>query len=137
MTSINFWPILVAAVVAFVIGALWYSPILFGDQWLALKGMSKKDITADMKKGMWKFYIIQFIATIVTFIVLGFLVASIGTRSTGEGMFLAFIIWIGFSLTSAVGDVLWNKTPLKLAMLTEAATLVSWLVGGAIIGAWR
>lgn len=137
MNPVNLWSVLVAAVAAFVIGAMWYSPILFGKRWMELKGISEKDVTESSKQGMWRRYVAQFISTAVMFVVLGFFIANASVASAGEGALLALIAWVGFSLTAAVGDMLWNKSPLMLAVITEACALISWLVGGAIIGAWR
>jgi hypothetical protein len=128
---------LIASVVAFIIGALWYSPILFGKEWMALSNISEADITESSKKGMWKLYVIQFIATIITFCVLGFIVKTVNGSTAGDGAFLAFLAWLGFPAMLEVGNVMWSKRPLKLALITTFATLVSWVVGGAIIGAWR
>lgn len=137
MTPINFWSELVAAVAAFAIGALWYSPVLFGKEWMRLKGISEKDITPEAKQGMWKRYIAQFVSTLVLFAVLGFIIAATGSQNAGDAIFIAVIAWVGFSVTTAVGDMLWNKTPFKLALINEICTLVSWVIGAAIIGAWR
>lgn len=137
MTHVNIWSIIVAAVVAYVIGALWYSPVLFGKEWMRLKGISEKDITAESKRGIWKLYIIQLITTVVLFCVLGFIVTATGSIIAGDGIFLAFLAWLGFSLMPAIGDMLWNKTPFKLMLITQVCALVSWLLGGAIIGGWN
>lgn len=137
MTHINVWSIVVAAVVSFAIGALWYSPVLFGKEWMRLKNISEKDITAESKRGMWKLYLTQFITTLVLFCVLGFIISVTNSKTMGDGMFMAFLVWVGFSLTTAVGDIMWNKTPIKLALINEVCTLVSWVIGGAIIGGWR
>ena len=40
MDGINVWAVLVAAVSAFVLGGLWYSPMLFGPKWNRDAGMS-------------------------------------------------------------------------------------------------
>jgi hypothetical protein len=83
MTSFNFWPVLVASVVAFAIGALWYSPILFGKEWMALSKISPKDIDDSSKKGMWKLYLTQLIATFVTFSVISFILSAVGGATAG------------------------------------------------------
>jgi hypothetical protein len=136
MTHISLWPILVASVAAFAIGAAWYSPLFFGKEWMRLKGISEKDITDESKKGMWKLYLAQLISTIAMFLVLGFFVSATGSTGAANGAFLAFLAWVGFSLTTAVGDMLWNKTPVKLVLITEVGALITWALGGAIIGAW-
>ncbi|HEX7724560.1 MAG TPA: DUF1761 domain-containing protein [Candidatus Paceibacterota bacterium] len=137
MTQVNIWSIIVAAVVAYVIGALWYSPVLFGKEWMRLKNMSDKDITDESKRGMWKLYLVQFVTTLVLFCVLGFIITATGSRTVEDGLFLAFLAWLGFSLMPAIGDILWNKTPFKLMLINEVCTLVCWIIGGAIIGAWK
>lgn len=137
MNSVNIWSILVASIVAFAIGAIWYSPILFGKEWMNLSKISEKDVDASEKKGMWKLYVGQFIVTIVTFSVIGFLVSVTGSQTAGDGAFLAFLAWLGFSVTASVGEMFWKKTPMKLVFIYEICTLITWLVGGAIIGAWR
>lgn len=137
MTSFNFWPILIASVVAFAIGALWYSPVLFGKEWMALSGISDADVTESSKKGMWKLYLTQFVTTLVTFSILAFIITSIGGATAGDGIFFAVLAWVGFVVTHAIGNVIWTKQPLKLALINTLGTLVCWVIGGAIIGAWR
>lgn len=137
MNTINFWPILVAAVAAFGIGALWYSPALFGGEWMKLSKMSEADIAATRQGGIWKAYLAQFAAILVCYSVLGFLIASSVTMSAAEGAFLALLVWIGFIATETVGALLWERKPLKLIMISLAGTLISMVVGGAIIGAWH
>ncbi len=137
MTSAYIWPILVASVAAFAIGALWYSPLIFGKQWMALVKMSDADMAAARENGVAMFYVIQFVITVVTFIVIAFLIELTGANTPGHGVFIAVLAWIGFPLTSAIGEVMWQKKPVKLAVISLLGTLVSWVIGGAIIGAWR
>ncbi|MEA2715202.1 MAG: hypothetical protein QOG91_230 [Candidatus Parcubacteria bacterium] len=137
MSTVNFWPILVAAIVAFGIGALWYSPILFGREWMMLTKMTSADIAAAKAKGMWKSYVTQFIVSLVMFCVLTFLIVSTGTASGSDGAFLAFIVWLGFVATEAVGRLLWENKPFKLIMISGIGSLITLVIGGAIIGAWR
>ncbi len=137
MTTFSFWPILIASIIAFGTGALWYSPVLFGREWMALSGITDADVNESSKRGIWKLYVIQFITTVITFSVLAFIVTAVSGRTAADGVFLAFLAWLGFPAMAAVGNVIWNKQPIKLALITTIGTLVSWIVGGAIIGAWH
>ena len=137
MTHVNIWSIIASAVVAFAVGALWYSPALFGKEWMRLRGIAEKDITEASRRGMWKRYVTQFVATVVMFCVLGFIISATGAQSAGNGIFLAFLAWVGFSVMPAIGTMLWNKAPFKLFLIDQVCALVSWIAGGAIIGAWR
>jgi len=137
MTTLSFWPIIVASIVAFGIGALWYSPILFGREWMALTKLDDADLARKRARGMWKYYLTQLIATIVMFGVLAFVIADTSARTALDGAFVGFLGWLGFTLTEAVGALMWDKKPFKLAMIQVVGTLVNLVVGGAIIGAWR
>ena len=50
---INFAAVLVAAIVGFIIGILWYGP-LFGKSWMRLMGMTDKQLKEARQKGMGK-----------------------------------------------------------------------------------
>lgn len=137
MYTINIWAILVAAVVSFVIGAIWYSPVLFGKEWMALMKISDSDITPERKRGMWKSYLVQFIMSIVMYGVLGFIIAATGTISGSDGAFLAFLVWLGFVVPIGISGLLWNRDPFKLFLINTINMLVTMVVGGGIIGAWH
>lgn len=136
METINLWSILVASIVAFVIGAIWYSPILFGKEWMALTKLSDADVAAAKTKGVTLFYVIQFIFTVVSFCVLGFALGSIGTHTASDGAFLGLLAWVGFVLPIGVSNLMWEKKPFKLVLINTVSTLLSLVVGGAIVGAW-
>jgi hypothetical protein len=52
--EINYLAVLVAALVSMVIGGLWYSPLLFGNIWMKLSGITQKDVEKAKKQGMMK-----------------------------------------------------------------------------------
>lgn len=137
MYTINFWPILIATIVGFGIGALWYSPILFGKEWMTLMKISEKDIDAAKAKGMWKSYLTHFIAHIVSFGVLAFFIASSNATTPADGVFIGFIVWLGFIVPMGISNLLWRKDPFKLVLIDTFQLLTVLLVGGAIIGAWK
>ncbi len=137
MEYASIWSVIVASVVAFVIGALWYSPLLFGKEWMALMGITDKDVAEAKKESMVWSYVIQLIATVITFIVIGFAIAAIGASTARDGAFVGLIAWIGFSVPAAAGQMLWEKRPFKLVLINSISSLVIWIIGGAIIGGWN
>ncbi len=136
MENINLWSILVASIVSFIIGSIWYSPILFGKEWMTLTGISDGDVQAAKSKGVVKFYILQFIFTIVTFCVLGFAMSVIGTNTASDGAFVGLLAWVGFVLPIGAGNIMWEKKPFKLVLINVISMLLTFVIGGAIIGAW-
>lgn len=137
MDPMNIWPILTASVAAFGIGALWYSPILFGKEWMSLMKISDSDVAKAKASSMWLLYGIHIIFTIVSFAVLGFLVVASGSRSGGDGAFIGFLVWLGAMLPIGVSQLLWEKRPFKLVAINMVNLLIAYMIGGAIVGAWR
>jgi hypothetical protein len=132
-TSINLWGVAVSAVAAMVIGTVWYGP-LFGRQYMRAIGADKMS-TAELeagKKSMWKSYLGQLVASLVTFSVLSTQISYNGL-SASTGMVYAFFIWLGFILPLKYSETLWggNKT---MAWLMAGNQLVTLVVAGAIIG---
>src|SRR6476620_2991462 len=64
MQQHNYLAILVAAIVAFLIGGLWYSPMLFAKQWMAAHAHTPEDV-AKMKADAPRAYAISFVAFLV------------------------------------------------------------------------
>jgi hypothetical protein len=110
---------------------------MFGKEWMALNKMSDADMDSAQTKGVWKLYIIQFIVTLVTFCVLGFFIKTLGLSNASDGAFFAALAWLGFTATTAVGSLIWEKRPFKLILIGSISNLICLVVGGAIIGAWR
>ena len=46
--AINYLAVLVAAIVIFVLGGLWYSPLLFAKRWTALQNRTEEQIRAQV-----------------------------------------------------------------------------------------
>ena len=123
--NVNYWAVLVAAIVSFVIGGLWYSPMLFGKLWMQLSGLTNKDMEAAKKKGMTKSYILQFVASLITACVLAHFISLLNIGTVPELFQLVFLAWIGFQAANTVGMVLWEGKPWSLYLLNTASCLVT------------
>jgi len=136
IVTVNLLAVVVAAIAGMVIGALWYSPLLFGKLWMKLSHMTEKDIAQAKKRGMAKAYILQFVATLVTAYVLAHILAYAETASISDGLQGAAWVWLGFFATTALGSVLWEGKSSKLYLLNIAHSLVILLVMGTILAVW-
>jgi hypothetical protein len=136
MYIINIWAIIVAAIVSFAIGSLWYSPFMFGKEWMSLVKIGQKDIDGMKMSSMWGSYIIHFLATFVTLCVLAFAITSLGTQNAVDGAFIGFFAWLGFIAPFGISELLWRKSPVKLVLIDSINVLLSLVIGGVIIAAW-
>ena len=134
---VNYLAILVTAIVAMVIGSLWYGP-LFGKLWIKLMGFSDKQVKEmqkQKKKMMWS-YLGMFVGSLLTAYVLSYFIGLTGVWTASVGITLALWAWLGFFLPLNAGMMFWdNKSP-KLFFLVTAYWLLTLVITGAILGSW-
>lgn len=133
MEPINIFPILVATVVAFGIGSLWYSPFLFGKEWLEGRNIKEENIE---KFGTIKRYVVQLVFTLVSFSVLAFIISMAEVRSSTDGAFLGILAWIGFIIPTSLAGLIWKRDTFTLFLIDVVYSLLIFTIGGAIVGAW-
>ncbi len=112
--QINFTLIILATVAQFTLGALWYSPVLFGNTWMKIMGAEKytKEEIAKMQKEMAPFYFLQiFLSLVTTFVLANNL--SFGNLFGASAYFYAFFMWLGYIAPIQVGSVIWGSTSKK------------------------
>lgn len=134
MNTVNYLPILVSSVVAFGISSLWYSPILFGKEWMEGRKISELDMD---NKGVLKSYLFQFIESLITFSVLAFILSMTEIQNGTDGAFLGLLAWLGFILPTSLSDLIWKKEKITLVLIDTINYLLILVIGGAIIGAWN
>ena len=134
--DVNWLAIIVAAVVAFAIGALWYSPTLFGRQWMAAHGHTPEKLAA-MRSSMAKTYTFSFITYLIMAMVIALLMGLTGGTTMIQGIVLAVLAWLGFGFTIGLNTNLYSDKPAAAFMIDAGYQLVHVIVMGAIIGAWR
>lgn len=127
----NYLAILVAAIANMVIGFLWYGPI-FGKKWMALSGMTEEQMKS-VNPG--PLYVQSFVMTLLTYFVLARFVA--GAVTPIEGIKVAFLIWLGFVMTVQFTASLFSTKPRALFYLDTGYQLTTYIVAGAILGAWK
>ncbi len=129
---------IIAAVVAFVLGFLFHGPVS-GKLWMKLANIHPtgnekfKDMVPQM---LW-----NFLSNLVTAYVLAviYLFAStsplIGTTGVCAGIIVAIWIWAGFLVTSTSIEVIWMGRSVKLWLFEAVCSLIVMIAMGAIIAA--
>jgi len=130
--TLNPWAILAAAVSAFVLGGLWYSPVAFGAAWKTANGFGSDDPPAPTGK----VFAISFVLSLVMALNLAmFLNDPKTTLAWGATAgFLAGFGWVamGIAIVSVFERRRWSYVLVNGGYLTVALVLM-----GAILGAWR
>jgi hypothetical protein len=136
MVHVTYLPVLVAAVVVFVLGWLWYSPLLFFKPWMRLRGLDPVAAMAGAKVPAGKL-LIELARCLVLAYVIARFVALLGITSWIGALHFGLFLWIGFPVILLAGSVLWDNTPLGVAAIHAGDWLVKLLVIPVIAGVWH
>lgn len=129
----NYLAILVGALINMVVGALWYSPVLFSKQWMKLTGLKEMGSKNDMPK----MYAVTAVAAIVMSYVLMRLILDLHVSGAVWGMKIGLWVWLGFTAATTISDYLFTKRGLKLYAINVGYYLVVSLILGALFGVWH
>ena len=131
--TLNFLAVLVAGVVYMILGALWYSPVLFGNSWMKNIGKTKEQVTADASPIN---YLIALILSFIAAYGIARIMVWSGEKSIGNGIMIAIVVGVCFVFTSmGVNDTFENR-PRSLMAMNILYHLVGFVIMGIIIGAW-
>jgi len=130
--DINHLAILAAAIVSMAIGAVWYSPFIFGKIWMAQSGLRPEDM-----KGRGRAMAIAAVSALVAAYVLAHFMALLDVQSLNRGLAVAFWVWLGFVATVMALEMGFGGKSLKAYLIETGNQLASFLAMGAILSVWR
>lgn len=130
--GVNYLPVIVAAIVAVVIGFVWFSPQMLGRQWTAYTGQAPAEARPAPTA-----IVIGVVSALVNAWVLAVLSLNLGGTTITDGILLGVIVWLGFVATVTVADVAFQKKPRGLWVVNNGHHVIVQAVMGAIVTAWR
>lgn len=142
MNSINWLAVVAAGISAFVLGGVWYSPLLFGKAWMRENSMTEEDV----KKGnATKIFGWAFVLSLLMAANLAMFLADTPAECTGNcaqktdlawGTTAGFLagIW-PFCGIAIVG--LFEHKSARYIFINGGYVLIALTMMGAIIGVWR
>jgi hypothetical protein len=128
--EINYIAIVVATVVQFIVGAIWYMP-LFGKAWGEIHGFDTvaPEMQKEMQKEMMPMLVVQFVLTLITSAVFGLFVATLPQDWNVYG--LAGFYWLGFVVPTQIPAVLFGGTEgkwvVKKILISSGASLLCFM----------
>lgn len=133
ISTLNWMAIIAAALSIFIIGGLWYSPVLFGKAWMKENNFTEEDLG---KGRMSKIFGLTFIFSfIMAFNLAMFLNDANTTASWGAiAGFLAGFGWIAMAVF-VTGQ--FERRSTKYMLIHAGYFTISFIIMGLIIGVWR
>lgn len=134
---VNYLAVLVAGLVIFLLGGLWYSPALFAKKWVALQGRTMDQMKADAAgANMPLMYLSAFIGGLITAWVMAMFLAHTGHYGWMQGAHLGALAWLGFAAPTSYATAMFSMKPKQLWLIDTLYNLVAFVLAGAILGAW-
>lgn len=133
--QVNWLAVLVSGIVIFVIGGLWYSPVLFAKPWVRLMNKTEEELKAGAP-GAGP-YILVFVCALVTALVMAIVLNHFRPLNALRGVEVGALCWLGFAAPSSFGTATFSGTPKALWSINSGYNLVSFVAAAVILSLWQ
>ena len=131
--SINWWMVIIAALLRMVVGSVWYSPAMFVKPWQQLAGITPES----MQQGLPKAIAVDLVMSLVMSFVLFHAVVYAGATTWWAGALVGLLNWLGFVLATHLPLWAYENRPFKLIAIGTGSNIVSMALMGALFGLWH
>ena len=132
LEMMNVWAVLAAGVSSMVLGALWYSPVLFARVWMRESGVTEEQArAANPAKTLGTAFVLALIGSAVFALFLGPAPAPAFAASAG---FAAGLFWVAGSFGI---NYLFEQRSLKLFLINGGYHTLQYTLIGLILGLWH
>ena len=135
--KIKYPAVIVATLVHFILGGLWYSPLLFGNKFLQLINWSPQKLQQMENESHAKELVIAFVMSFILVYILAHFVQYTKATSAIGGIQTAFWLWLGFVVTTHVPTVIFEGRSFGLFLINVAYQFVGCALAGVILAVWR
>ena len=132
--AINYMAVFLAAVAAWIFGAVWYGAL--GKQWMAALGKTPEECAAAGKQMPVVPMIWSFIAELLMAMLTAGLIGHFGAVSIKTGMIAGGLCWLAFVATTLSVNNAYPGRKLMLTIIDGGHWLGVLLIIGAMIGAF-
>jgi len=132
MSGTRILAIVVAAIVYFLIGAIWYGQLSVA--WLA--GIGKTMAQLEAENAGPRPYVVGFASVLVACATLGWLIARTGTTGWAGGAKLGLVVALGLVGAQLALNYGFEARSVSLWLVNAGYAVVGLAVAGGIIGAW-
>lgn len=129
--TVNVWAVLVATVVYFALGAVWYMAL--SKPWMAAVGMTRDDTEGGSNPALFG---VTFLFEAVAVFTLAVLVGNVGAIGIGGGAALGALVGIGIWFALMSVTFLYESRKPALFLIDGGYHVFALTAAGAILGAW-
>jgi hypothetical protein len=133
---INIWSLLVATVAFWALGALWYSPVLFGKRWQKELGFNEEDLK---KANMAMIFGLSFVLMFIMVFGLNFMLTVHKPEDITwlTGMYLGIFSGFFFGMCAMGINYLYQRRSIVLWLIDGFYVIIGLGIAGIILGIWK
>lgn len=130
---INHMAVIVGAFSAFMVGGLWYSPLMFYKPWMKANGFSEADVN---KGNPAVIFGVAFVLSVIISYNLAFFLGDANT-TWSWGLTAGILAGLGWSATGLGIIALFERRPPSYSLIHAGYLTLHFGLNGLILGAWR
>ena len=134
-TGINFIGILIAFLVSFISGAIWFGPKTFYPVWMKAKGVATGQLNSSQNKPVLLFGG-TILGVLIQTMTLGLIINSLGKHveiGITDGAGIGFALGVGIGMFASLSHRLFGGESLKVWIIETANDAINLTIAGAII----
>ncbi len=139
MIELNIFAVIVSAVIIMGLGAMWFSPVLFGNQWMKEMNLTMEDFERMQAEGksFTMAYVSSGISALVISVAMASLISLLGFHGNiAYALLTAVLIYFCFTAMATLKEIHWEDRPLRLSMIGGGYELTSYLIAAGISALW-
>jgi hypothetical protein len=133
LDNINYWAVLVAAVINMVVGSFWYSKMGFGNAWAKAAKVKLDDM---MGENANMAYAVTTVAALAQSLFLAVLVHNLAITTVGKAVELGVLLWAGFVAACTISDTLFASRSMRLWQINQGYYLLVLVANSVLLALW-
>ncbi|HZH32170.1 MAG TPA: DUF1761 domain-containing protein [Pyrinomonadaceae bacterium] len=135
--KINYAAVAASALFYWLLGGLWYSPLLFGGKFIEVMRWTPEQLARIEAEGAGAQLALAFIGSLVAAYVLAHIVRYASAETAASGAKTGLWLWLGFIVTTNLNTVFFEFRPVGLFLINIGYHLVAFTAMGALLAVWR
>ena len=131
MHFVNWWAVMAGAISMFILGGLWYSPVLFGRVWMSENGFRDSD-----RPNLAKILGLSLVISLIMAANLAFFLADAKTTAAW-GATAGLLAGLGWVALSVAMIALFERRSWRYILINGGYMTTAFVLMGLILGAWR
>jgi hypothetical protein len=135
--QVNWLAVIVGTIIYFAIGAVWFTPILFGRPWQRAIGWDPERTTPEMNPVT---YAVPAVLYLVASAATAMLAAATGSDTFSSGLVLGLVVGVGYALVINANDAIFDpnkRQPLTWFAITGAYNLLGLVIVAVLVSVWH